>query len=214
VVDPPPATVVASAGPAPSAAPGASGPTTAAAPAPQPVYSTLTVPAGATLLVRVTSEISSGSAKTGDRFQGHLDQDLLVQGRLVAARGAKAWGRVAEAKSGTGLGGEPVLGLQLTDIDVGGRIVAVTTETQAYTADGKKPAKKIVGGAALGAGIGAIIGGGEGAAWGAGVGAVAGTAAAAGSPGNQVAVGAGTALEFRLAQPVSVDVLTEVAAAR
>jgi hypothetical protein len=121
---------------------------------------------------------------------------------------------VAEAKSGTGLGGDPVLGLQLTDVDVGGRIVAVTTETQAFTAEGKKPAKKILGGAALGAGIGAIIDGGEGAAWGAGVGAVAGTAAAAGSPGNQVAVGAGTALEFRLAQPISIDVLTEVASGR
>jgi len=204
VVDPPPASAVASAASA----------TATAAAAAQPVYSTLTVPPGTNLVVRVASEISSGSAKAGDRFQGHLDQDLLVQGRLVAPRGAKAWGRVAEAKSGTGTGGEPVLGLQLTDIDVGGRVVAVTTETRTYTAEGKKPAKKIVGGAALGAGIGAIIDGGEGAAWGAGIGAVAGTAAAAGSPGNQVAVGAGTALEFRLAQPVSIDVLTEVAAAQ
>ena len=41
---------------------------------------------------------------------------------------------------------------------------------------------------------------------------LAGTAAAAGSKGNQVAVGAGTALEFHLAQPLSVDVLTQVAA--
>lgn len=203
VVDPPPASAVA---PAVSA--------TATAAVAQPVYSTLTVSAGTTLVVRVASEISSGSAKAGDRFQGHLDQDLLAQGRLVAPRGAKAWGRVAEAKSGTGAGGQPLLGLQLTDIDVGGRVVAVTTETRTYTAEGKKPAKKIIGGAALGAGIGAIIDGGEGAAWGAGIGAVAGTAAAAGSPGNQVAVGAGTALEFRLAQPVSVDVLTEVAAAQ
>jgi hypothetical protein len=29
-----------------------------------------------------------------------------------------------------------------------------------------------------------------------------------------VAVGAGTALEFRLAQPISIDVLTEVASGR
>ena len=69
-----------------------------------------------------------------------------------------------------------------------------------------------MGGAALGAGIGAIIDGGEGAAWGAGIGAVAGTASAARSEGNQVAVGAGTALEFRLAGPVSVDLLSQVAA--
>ena len=58
------------------------------------------------------------------------------------------------------------------------------------------------------------IDGGEGAAWGAGIGAATGTAAAAGSPGNQVAVGAGTTLEFRLAKPVSVDLLTQVAEAR
>jgi hypothetical protein len=212
VVDPPPAGAVAAAAPAPppGAPPPAASTTTAAAA--QPVYSTLTVSAGTTLVVRVASEISSGSAKAGDRFQGHLDQDLLVQGRLVAARGTRAWGRVAEAKAGTGMGGEPVLSLQLTDIDVGGQVVALATDAQTYTAKGKKPARKIVGGAALGAGIGAIVNDGEGAAWGAGIGAVAGTAAAAGSKGNQVAVGAGTALEFHLAQPLSVDVLTQVAA--
>lgn len=212
VVDPPPAGAVAAAAPAPppGAPPPAASTTTAAAA--QPVYSTLTVSAGTTLVVRVASEISSGSAKAGDRFQGHLDQDLLVQGRLIAARGTRAWGRVAEAKSGTGMGGEPVLSLQLTDIDVGGKVVALATDAQTYTAKGKKPARKIVGGAALGAGIGAIVNDGEGAAWGAGIGAVAGTAAAAGSKGNQVAVGAGTALEFHLAQPLSVDVLTQVAA--
>jgi len=212
-VDPPPASAVASATQAAAATP-APPATTGTAVAAQPVYSTLTVPAGATLVVRTASELSSGSSKAGDRFQGNLDQDLLVEGRLVAARGSKAWGKVAEVKSGSGMGGKPVLGLKLTDVDIGGRLVAVTTETRSYTAEGKSPAKKIVGGAALGAGIGAIIDGGEGAAWGAGVGAVAGTAAAAGSSGNQVAVGAGTALEFRLAQPISVDVLTQVASAQ
>jgi hypothetical protein len=106
---------------------------------------------------------------------------------------------------------KPVLSLQLTDIDVGGKVVALATDAQTYTAKGKKPAKMAVGGAALGAGIGAIVNGGEGAAWGAGIGAVAGTAG--GSKGNQVAVGAGTALEFHLAQPLSVNVLTQVAAA-
>ena len=39
------------------------------------------------------------------------------------------------------------------------------------------------------------------------VGTVAGAAAASASPGSQVAVAAGTALEFRLAKPVSVDVV-------
>ena len=37
--------------------------------------------------------------------------------------------------------------------------------------------------------------------------AFAGAAAASGTPGSQVAVAPGTALEFRLAKPVSVDVV-------
>jgi len=64
-----------------------------------------------------------------------------------------------------------------------------------------------VGGAALGAGIGGIIDGGEGAGKGAAVGAVVGVASAAKAPGNQVAVAAGTAVEFRLAKPLSVDIV-------
>jgi hypothetical protein len=36
---------------------------------------------------------------------------------------------------------------------------------------------------------------------------VVGVAAAKSSPGNQVAVSAGTALEFRLARPLSVDIV-------
>ena len=92
-------------------------------------------------------------------------------------------------------------------IEVGGRVVALSTQPVSYTGEAKKAGKKVVGAAALGAGIGGMIDGGEGAAWGAGIGAVAGVAAAKSSPGNQVAVSAGTALEFRLARPLSVDVV-------
>ena len=105
------------------------------------------------------------------------------------------------------MGGKPALTLELTDIEVGGRVLPLKTEPQKWIGEAKKPGKKILGGAALGAGIGAIVDGGEGAAWGAGIGAVTGTAAAASSPGNQVAVAAGTAVEFRLAQPLSVDIV-------
>jgi len=52
-----------------------------------------------------------------------------------------------------------------------------------------------------------MIDGGSGAAVGAGIGAVTGVAAASASPGNQVAVAAGTALEFRLAKPLVVDIV-------
>src|SRR5262249_21089161 len=183
-------------------------PAAAPAPAPQPTVVTLTAAANTPLTVRVATEINSGKAQAGQRFQGNLDSDLLADGRVLATRGTKVYGRVVKAESGTGLGGKPSLTLELTDIEVGDRVVALATEPSSFTGEAKKAGRKIVGGAALGAGIGGIIDGGSGAAVGAGIGAVTGVAAAASSPGNQVAVAAGTALEFRLTRPLVVDVVT------
>jgi len=191
----------------------AAAPKTAAAPAPAPAPAakpkavTLTAPPNTPLTVRVATEVSSGTAQAGQRFQGNLDSDLVADGRVVATRGTKVYGRVVEAKAGTGTGGKPALTLELTDIEVGGRVVALATEPVSFSGEAKKAGKKAVGGAALGAGIGGMIDGGEGAAWGAAAGAVVGVAAAKSSPGNQVAVAAGTALEFRLARPLSVDIV-------
>ena len=86
-------------------------------------------------------------------------------------------------------------------------VVSLATAPTSFSGEAKKAGKKVVGGAALGAGIGGIIDGGSGAAIGAGIGAVTGIAAAASSPGNQVAVAAGTALEFRLARPLVVQIV-------
>jgi hypothetical protein len=209
VVDPPAGAVPAIAGEpgaAPKAAAAAASP--AAAPAAKPKTVTLTAQAGRPLTVRVATEVNSGTAQAGQRFQGNLDTDLVADdGRVVATRGTRVYGRVVAAKAGTGTGGAPQLSLELTDVEVGGCVVPLSTEPVSFTAEAKKAGKKVVGGAALGAGIGAMIDGGEGAAWGAGAGAVVGVAAAKKSPGNQVAVAAGTAVEFRLARPLSVDIV-------
>ncbi len=209
VVNPPPGAAT-TRSPAPAAASPQSQQvktTTAAPPVVTPVRLTLTVSAGTPVAVLVTSEVSSASAQTGQRFQAYLQHDLFVDGRLIAGRGTRAYGRVAEAKSGTGMGAEPVVALELTDLEVGGQVYAIGTNQVRMTAQGKKPGRKIVGGAALGAGIGAIVDGGEGAAIGAAVGAAGGTAAAAASSGNQVSVGAGGALEFQFTRPLTVTVL-------
>jgi hypothetical protein len=207
VVDPPAGAVPAVPG-EPGAAPKAAA---AAPPAPttvaQPKAVTLTVQPNTPLTVRVATEVNSGTAQAGQRFQGNLDTDLVADGRVVATRGTKVYGRVVSAKAGTGTGGAPQLTVELTDIEVGGRVVALVTEPVSMTGEAKKAGKKVLGAAALGAGIGGMIDGGEGAAWGAGAGAVVGAAAAKSSPGNQVAVSAGTALEFRLARPLSVDIV-------
>jgi len=191
-------------------APAATTATKAAAPAPaaKPQAVTLTAPANTPMTVRVAAEVNSGTAKAGQRFQGNLDADLVANGRVLATRGTKVYGRVVEATAGTGTGGKPSLTLELTDVEVGGHVVPLSTAPVSFSGEAKKAGKKVLGGAALGAGIGGMIDGGEGAAWGAAAGAVVGIAAAKSSPGNQVAVAAGTALEFRLAKELSVDVIT------
>jgi hypothetical protein len=209
VVDPPKGAVPAVPASAPANASTAKPATTAAAPAPaaKPQRVTLTAQPNTPVTVRVATEVNSGTAQAGQRFQGNLEADLVADGRVVVTRGTKVYGRVVEAKAGTGTGGKPSLTVELTDIEVGGRVLALSTAPVNYTGEAKKAGKKVVGGAALGAGIGGMVGGGEGAAWGAAAGAVVGVAAAKSSPGNQVAIAAGTAVEFRLARPLSVDIV-------
>ena len=163
--------------------------------------------AGTKVPVLMSADVSSESAKAGQRFTAYLASDLVVGGRLVASKGARVSGRVSEGKSGTGLGGDPVLALQLTDIETGGYVFAMETSDVRLTAKGKGPAKKIAGGALLGAGIGAIVGGGEGAAIGAAAGAGGGVALAAASDGNQVVAASGSTLEFQITKPLTLTIL-------
>jgi hypothetical protein len=193
-------------GPAPAA------PTPAAAP---PAYRTvaevLTVPPGTLVIVRLASAVSSASATVGDRFQGFLDHELAASGRLVAAQGSRVFGQVVSVDKGSKMKGQPALGVTLTDIEIGGRVVAI--QTQPLVAKGEKGtgAKKMVGGAALGAGIGALADGGHGAAVGAGVGlAVGGVATAASSP-DAANLAAQSVQSFTVAAPFEVQTSTRVA---
>lgn len=168
-----------------------------AAAAPPAAKAAVQVAPGTPVTIRVATAIDASRAQSGQRFQGSLDVDLISEGRVLVLRGARVYGRVLETKT---------LSLELTDIEVGGRVVPISTAVLRLEGQSKKPARKILGGAALGAGIGALLDGGDGAAVGAGVGALTGTAAAAASSGQAASVPAGGTLEFRLAQTLRVEV--------
>ena len=70
--------------------------------------------------------------------------------------------------------------------------------------EGSNTAKKVFGGAGLGALIGGLAGGGKGAGIGALAGAGAGTAVAATKKGQQLQIPSESLLEFRLEQPVTL----------
>ena len=58
-----------------------------------------TIPAGTHISVRMGQEISSGTAKVGDRFDATLARDLVVGGKTIAKAGSLARGKVTLAKS-------------------------------------------------------------------------------------------------------------------
>jgi hypothetical protein len=157
-----------------------------------------TIPAGTTLTVRVGSEISSGTAKTGDRFDAALSHPLVVNGKTLARTGAPVRGKVTSAQSSGRLHAPGELTLRLTSVQVNVRMVPIATHGHTIKGKGhtKSNATKIGGGAAAGALIGALAGGGKGAAIGAGVGAGAGTGVAVATGKEEAVVPAETALTF------------------
>jgi hypothetical protein len=157
-----------------------------------------TVPAGTRLTVRVGSEISSGTAKAGDRFDATLARPLVVNGKTLARTGAPARGKVTSAKSSGRLHAPGELTLRLTSVQVNGRMVPVATSSYAAKGKGhtKSNATKIGGGAAAGALIGGLVGGGKGAGIGALAGGGAGTGLAVATGKEEAVVPAEAALTF------------------
>lgn len=164
---------------------------------------TITVPAGTRILIRTVDSIDSSKQKTGYRFTASLETNLQVDGVTVASRGATVYGRLASAESAGRMKGSSELTLELTDIVIKGTTYPLVTSTYEVKGqgEGSKTAKKVVGGAGLGALIGGIAGGGKGAGIGALAGAGAGTAVAASKKGQQLSIPSETLLEFRLQQP-------------
>ncbi len=157
-----------------------------------------TIPAGTRLTVRAVSEISSETANAGDRFDATLARPLVVNGKTLARTGAPVRGKVTAVKSSGRLHAPGELTLRLTGVQVNGRMVPVATH--AYFAKGKSHTKsnatKIGGGAAAGALIGGLVGGGKGAGIGALAGGGAGTGVAAATGKQEVVIPAEAALTF------------------
>jgi hypothetical protein len=168
----------------------------------------VTVPAGTRILVRMVDSVDSSKQKTGYKFSATLAANLQAYDVTVAKEGTKLFGVLTNATSAGKMKGSSELTLELTDIMING--TAYPLKTSDYDVKGKgeggNTAKKVVGGAGLGALIGGIAGGGKGAGIGALAGAGAGTVVAATKKGQQVSVPSETLLEFRLEHPVELPV--------
>jgi hypothetical protein len=168
----------------------------------------ITVPAGTRILIRTVDAIDSSKQKTGYRFTATLETNLQAEDTVIAPRGTTVYGRLAQASSAGKMSGSSELTLELTDIVIKGTAYPLLTSTYEIKGKGEggNTAKKVVGGAGLGALIGGLAGGGKGAGIGALAGAGAGTAVAASKKGEQLKIPSESLLEFRLEQPVALPV--------
>ena len=120
----------------------------------------------------MTDALETGKTQANAAFHASLASDLVADGVTAIPRGAAVLGRVVEAKDATHYSGSSALTLELTQIRSRGQTYHIVTDS--YSQEGKgrgsNTAKKVGGGAAIGAVIGALAGGGKGAAIGAAAG--------------------------------------------
>lgn len=189
----------------------APGPEFAAPPLPPPppprVAKSVTIADGTLLAVRLGERLSTETHKPGDTFTATLDQPLVVDGFVIAERGARVEGAVLQSLAAGRVKGLAQLEIGLTHLTTAdGQKIPIKTAD--FIKEGEKStrddATKVGVGAAIGTAIGAIAGGGKGAAIGAAAGAGAGTGAVLATRGKAAEIPVETRLSFRISEPVKV----------
>jgi BON domain-containing protein len=187
--------------------PSANEPTRDAAP-PRPATRTYTIPSGQRVSIRMIDSIDTGKNTEGQTFRASLDAPLTSGGRVVVPAGAPVTVLLAESKGAGRIKGQSSLELRATAIGINGESVPINTAaySQQGSARGKQSAIRTGIGAAAGALIGGLAGGGKGAA----IGSLAGGGAGAGfqlaTHGQQVKIPSETQLVFVLQAPLTVTV--------
>ena len=165
-----------------------------------------TIPSGTTLNVRLTQGIDVDAAQAGKTFKALLDDPIMLKGQVVLPRGSAVVVQAVQVEQAGKMKGADKITLKANSIAFAGRSyeIATTYVESKGSGEGKKTARKVGGGAGLGAIVGGIAGGGTGAA----IGAVAGgaTGAIVASQGTEhLQLPAETRLQFTLSAAVTVQ---------
>jgi hypothetical protein len=176
-------------------------------PPPQQNSGPVTIPAGTLLQIRVSETLDVSKLQDGAPFQATAASDVFEGNVLAIPRGAVLQGTVVQAKNPGALGGSGELQLQITSINLGGKVYPVASDIWSSKGPNKAgyTASNTVGGAVVGALIGGLIGRGPGAAIGAVAGGGAGLAASSATNGPRIFLPAETLLNFHLSAPVTVQ---------
>jgi len=172
----------------------------------KPMEQPLVVPAGTALTVRLAKELSSKTSNAGDSFTATVAEAVVIDGKTLIPKGTAVSGKVSEAVPQGRFKGEAALHLALDSITLNGHEQPIQTSsfTEAAKGKGTRTAEMIGGGAAAGALIGGLAGGGKGAAIGAIAGGGAGTAGAGLTGNKDIVLPAEAALSFKLEQALEI----------
>jgi hypothetical protein len=178
----------------------------ASAPPPPPPPAVISLPAGTDIEVRLDSDLGSAISHAGDAFTATVAHDVAVNGQTVIPREARAEGVVVDAKPLGHFKGGALLSVRLDRVHTrwGSYPVATSSIARAEKGKGKRTGLFAGGGAAFGAIVGGLAGGGKGAAIGALAGGGAGTAGGAMTGNKQIMLPAETLLTFRLEHSVHI----------
>ncbi len=166
----------------------------------------VTVPAGTSLPLELTTALSSDTAHVETPVRARLRNPIRVNGYTAMPAGTVFNGTVTNVEEAGRVKGRASLAFRFTDATVNGVRERVRTDPITFRSEASKgeDAAKIGAGAGIGAAIGAIVGGGKGAVKGGAIGGAAGTGAVLATKGKEVNLAAGTDLTTTLAQPVTV----------
>jgi len=166
----------------------------------------VTLPEGTTIRVSLDHAVSSAKNEPGDAFEATVLEPVIAEGKTVIPAGARAAGVLVDARESGRLKGVARLGLRLTEVEVGGDWYDLETNTLSRVGANHKRNNWtwIGGGAATGALIGGLAGGGKGALIGGPVGAGAGVALAAATGKKDIHLGAERQITFTLIEPVAI----------
>jgi hypothetical protein len=173
---------------------------------PNPNATGLQIAAGTPIVVRMVDAVDSQRDPTGATFRATVDEPVVINGQTIIPRNSDAVVKLVQAHQSGSMTGRTALTLALQQVLINGRMVDTYTEavTQTSGSKGKKTAGETGGGAALGAVIGALAGGGRGAAIGAVGGGAAGAGVAVVTGGEKVKIPSETRLTFTLQAPVQL----------
>jgi hypothetical protein len=177
----------------------------------------VTIPQGTLIRARLSETLDTRRTKPGQFFEATAANDVYVGGVLAIPRGAVLQGAVVDVKNTKGeLKGSSGFALNLNSITLQGQQFGIVTDNFTTQGPGKGAytASNTVGGAAIGALIGAIAGRGTGAAIGAVAGGATGAAVSSATSGPNIILPAESLVTFHLAQPATVQPVSSQEAQR